>query len=268
MKGLAITAFVITVLTAILPPSASSSPWGRKKGEFFAAPQIYYYTADHYWDKEGDRKSIGCTFKKLETAIYAEWGLSQELTLTLRVPYQHLECGEKHTDGISDIEAGLIKRLKQSSRGVLSLQATAIIPTGYSISRELRLGYNRFGLEGMLLGGYGFNRAFAEAGIGYRYYQGYPSDQIRGYARIGLKPDRKIIIMNTIDIQYGVNNGERKKVGKNITLEPYYRLIQNDFSLVFRITPRISVNLGVIKALWGRNTGDGINFYGQLWFTF
>jgi len=246
---------------------ASAGPWGKEKGELFIAPQFYYYTADKYWDRHGNRKDIGCTFKKWEYATYGEYGLDGKTTITLRIPYVKVKCGGDSESGLGDVEVGVIRRLEEWGSSVLSFRLASIIPTGYPIDRELRLGYGRFGIEPSLLFGYGGESYFLEGGLGYRYYSGYPSDQLRGYGRFGLKGNGWMLI-DTLDVQWGLNNGDEKRVGKNITVEPYYRLVQNDLNIVIELFDGLSLSAGFIKALWGRNTGDGKNFYGQLWFRF
>jgi len=257
----------LVLLFLALSLDALGGPWGREKGEFFLAPQAYYYTADKYWNRHGSKKEIGCTFKKWEYATYGEYGLDDETTITFRIPYIRIECGGSSESGLGDIEAGVIRRLRSWDSSVLSFQLLSVIPTGYSIDKDLRLGYGRFGIEPSLLFGFGQESYFLEGGVGYRYYFGYPSDQIRGYGRAGLKGNGWMLI-DTLDVQWGLNNGDTKRVGRNITVEPYYRLVQNDIDLVVNLFDGLSLSVGFVKALWGRNTGDGKNFYAQLWFRF
>ena len=245
-----------------------SSPWGREKGEVFISPQFFYYRATHYWDKSGERKAMDCTFEKLENTLYSEWGFSSSTTVVSKVSYQSLSCGGRNTSGVADLELGLMRKLRKTDRSVWSIQLLSIIPTGYSIKKKLRLGYNRPGLEIYLLRGQSFDNGFLEFGLGYRFYKGYPSDQIRSYFKFGHYFNDRLMFLGNFELHYGVNNGKKLNIGENITLEPYYRLIQADFSLSFEVQKNIMLNLGVIKAIWGRNTGDGVNFYGQIWFFF
>jgi len=258
---------IVSFIFFLFPLTVLASPWGRQEGELFVAPQVYYYTADEYWDKHGSKKDVGCTFKKWEYATYGEYGLNNDTTITLRVPYLRVKCGGSSESGLGDVEAGVIRKLKKWDSSILSFQLLSVIPTGYSIDKDLRLGYGRLGIEPSLLFGYGQEKYFLEGGLGYRYYFGYPSDQVRGYGRVGLKGNRWMVI-DTLDVQWGLNNGETKRVGKNITVEPYYRLVQNDLNLVVNLFERFNLSLGFVKALWGRNTGDGKSFYAQMWFRF
>jgi len=246
---------------------ALANPWGREEGEFFISLQGYYYEATNYWDGDGNKRPIGCTFKKWETSLYGEYGYGEKTTLFFKFPYQRLECGSSSTTGLADVEAGVLRRL-YTGRGVASLKLTAIVPTGYSLNDDLRLGYGRVGAEAMLLGGYGFKGGWTEGGLGFRYYAGYPSEQVRGYWRIGLKPHPRLLIMNTLELHYGLANGTVKRVGKNVTLEPDYKLLQNDLSFSLNLGGGAWFQLGYLKALWGRNTGDGSSLYTQMWLLF
>ncbi|NPA32779.1 MAG: hypothetical protein GXO04_04045 [Aquificae bacterium] len=246
---------------------ALANPWGREEGELFLSTQFYYYEATNYWDNDGNKKPIGCTFKKRELALYGEFGLSSRTTIFGKIPYQDLECGSSSTSGVSDLELGLQRKLYQRGAGVASLKLTGIIPTGYSINDDLRLGYGRVGAEAMLLGGYGFSKGWTEGGAGFRYYAGYPSEQLRGYWRIGLKPVNWVILMNTLEIHYGLGNGTVKRIGKNVTVEPDYKLLQNDLTVALRLG-RLWIQIGYLDALWGRMTGDGSSVYSQVWFFF
>ncbi|ADC90118.1 hypothetical protein Thal_1489 [Thermocrinis albus DSM 14484] len=242
--------------------------FGREEGELFISLTPRFYKADKFFDKNGNRKPIGCSFKKEEIELYAEYGISSKDTLIFKVPYQWLSCGDAKTSGFSDIEAGIIRKLVKNNSYVLSAYGVAILPTGYSIHDNPRLGYGRIGLEGGILYGRGFGKGFIDTGIGYRYYFGYPSDQIRGYLMGGYSITKNFQLLGIIDAQIGLGNGKRKNLGYNITLEPDYKLIQIYIGPRILLNNNISINFGLHKVIFGRNTGDGAGAYGSLWIKF
>jgi len=73
--------------------------------------------------------------------------------------------------------------------------------------------------------------------------------------------------MDTLDLQYGLGNGKRKVIGFDATLEPNYRLLQNDLFVGVKLG-NLTLGAGWVQALWGRNTGKGRRFYSQAWFDF
>ena len=245
-----------------------SGPWGKRKGEIFIVPQFYKYSAKKYWDKKGNKRDIGCKYDKSEYAMYGEYGFSAKTTLLFRIPYISVECGKDSASGVGDIEAGFLRKLIKKGSGIVSLQTILIIPAGYSINKPVRIGYGRPGAEIYLLSGYGFKKAFIEGGVGFRYYAGYPSEQLRTYGRLGFKPVKRFMVMNTLELHYGLETGEQKNVGRNVTLEPNYKLLQNDLFITFKVGRRLNLGAGWIESLWGRNVGVGRSIYTQIWFSF
>ncbi|WP_340694299.1 hypothetical protein [Hydrogenobacter thermophilus] len=254
-------------LLFFVPVISFSSAWVREEGEFFLSPVFNYYRAKDYYDKNGNKKPIGCTFEKKELQVYGEYGLTTKATLTFKLPYDWLKCGASENSGFSDVEIGLIRQVKKGQGYSLSFYANTLIPTGYSIRDNPRLGYGRFGLEGGLLMGFSKKAGFVDSGLGYRYYFGYPSSQIRAYATAGVNLLRNLQIITTLDLQIGLGDGERKSVGQNILLEPDYKLAQ------VYVGPRFILgNLSFVATyqhvFWGRNTGVGRGFNLGLWWNF
>ncbi|WP_340689796.1 hypothetical protein [Hydrogenobacter thermophilus] len=250
----------------LLPVISFASAWTREEGEFFIAPFFNYYRAKDYYDKSGNKKPIGCTFEKREVQIYGEYGLKKNTTLTFKVPYDWLKCAGS-TSGLSDLEVGFIRQVKRGKNYAFSYYGNAIIPTGYSINDNPRLGYGRLGLEGGFLYGLSGKVGFLDTGIGYRYYFGYPSSQVRAYATAGVNALKNLQIITSLDLQMGLGDGTKKVLGQNITLEPDYKLAQ------VYVGPRLMLgNLSLIATyqhvFWGRNTGVGRGFNVGVWWNF
>ncbi len=60
------------------------------------------------------------------------------------------EGSSKESNGFSDVELGWRRFLWTDGRQVLSSQLNLIVPLGYDIEDDPRLGYGRFGLEGSI----------------------------------------------------------------------------------------------------------------------
>ncbi|MEN3033432.1 MAG: hypothetical protein ABDH18_00380 [Aquificaceae bacterium] len=241
------------------------SAWVREEGSLFLSPAFFYYEADKFFDKDGNRREIGCKFTKREIQLYGEYGLTDNYTLTFKIPYANLKCSRSNS-GLGDLEAGVIRSLRKGKSNV-SAYANAIFPTGYSLKDEPRLGYARFGLEGGLLYGFSGKWGFLDSGAGLRYYFGYPSTQLRAYLSGGYNLTNSVLLYGQIDAQIGLGDGKRKVIGQNIFLEPDYKLIQ------LYLGPRFSygkgsVGFGYQKVIFGRNTGDGSGFFLNIWQSF
>lgn len=262
MKFILILLFNLLISTTVF-----ASAWIRQEGELFLSPSFYYQKATKYYDKDGKRRSIGCTFEKREIQLYGEYGIDKKHTAVFKLPYSWLECGESDNSGFGDLELGLIRNVKKSETDSLSLYGNLIVPTGYSIKDNPRLGYGRFALEGGILYGISGKWGFWDSGIGYRYYLGYPSSQIRAYGGGGINITQKLQLLAFVDAQIGLGDGKRKKIGENILLEPDYKLLQ--INLAPRIKfGNISLVPGYQKTLYGRKVGDAHGFFFNFWFNF
>jgi len=254
-------------LILFIPAVCFASAWVRQEGELFISPTFNYYRAKDYYDKNGNKRPMNCTFEKQEFQVYGEYGLSKKTTLTFKIPYDWLKCGSAKNSGFSDLEAGFIREIKRGENYSFSFYGNALVPTGYSIKDNPRLGYGRLGLEGGLLYGISGAYGFVDSGLGYRHYFGYPSSQIRSYATAGVNLTKQLQFISTIDLQLGLGNGKRKAVGQNVFLEPDYKLAQ------VYVGPRLMLgNFSFVATyqhvFWGRNTGVGRGFNLGLWLNF
>ncbi len=254
---------MIATFSSILYASA----WVRQEGEIFISTSFNYQKATKYFDKDGKRRPIGCTFEKRELQLYGEYGIDKRHTATFKLPYSWLKCGNDKNSGFADLELGIIRNIRKGESDSLSLYGNIIVPTGYSIKNNPRIGYGRLGLEGGLLYGFSGNWGFWDSGIGYRYYFGYPSSQIRAYCGGGINIAENLQLLAFLDAQIGLGDGKRKAIGENLFLEPDYKLIQ------INLAPRIKLgNLSLVpgyqKTLYGRMVGDAHGFFFNLWYNF
>lgn len=264
MKGIVLTSILASMC---IPSLVFASAWVRKEGEFFLSITSYHQSAKKYFDKDGNRKPIGCTFRKDEIQVYGEYGVDEKHTLTFKLPYDWLKCGPKETTGFGDLEVGLVRNISKGKNYSFSAYGNAVIPTGYSITDDPRIGYGRPAFEGGILYGFSGSWGFFDSGIGYRYYFGYPSSYLRAYGGGGINISENIQLLTFLDAQIGLGDGRSKYIGRNIFLEPDYKLLQ------IYVAPKInygklSIVPGYNKVLYGRNTGDAQGFFFGLWFNF
>lgn len=257
----------LVILIVLYPSIVFASAWVREKGEIFFSLSSYYQYADKYFDASGDRRDIGCKFEKLEIQLYGEYGLDNVNTLTYKVPFSSLKCRNEETSGFGDLEVGLIRNLSKGKKHSFSVYGNILIPTGYSINESPRIGYGRFAVEGGFLFGFSDRWGFWDSGVGYRYYFGYPSSQLRLYGGGGINLVKGFQLLTFVDAQIGLGDGERRSIGENIFLEPEYKLVQ--LSLAPRIIfGKTSLIFGYQRVLYGRKTGDARSFFFNLWFNF
>ncbi len=265
-----------TLMTLIPSVKARSGAWVQPASRCFISLQTYYYETNEYFDSHGDRKSRGGTFEKLEFNPYLEYGVTNKDTLVMNIFYDWLRDNvsgtTKKTNGFADIEGGWRRLLLKKDPHVFSAQLLGIFPTGYDIEDEPRLGYGRFGMEVSVLYGRFFKirgrYGFLDSQLGFRTYFGYPSEQLRANFTIGYDIVRRIQLMFESELQYGLDNGSEKKLGRNITVEPQYRLLKITGALRFRLSDNYSLVGAAYCHAWGEDTGADGGFYGSVWLRF
>jgi hypothetical protein len=106
--------------------------------------------AEHSLDNAGHRQS-GLYFSKYESSFYAEYGMTDRLTLILQLAGQRVS---QDNNGITDTAAGLSasrlglqRRLLSAGRWTSALQISAVIPGGGENVADRPLGDGANGLE-------------------------------------------------------------------------------------------------------------------------
>jgi hypothetical protein len=267
--------FYVLIAAVIYYPSLlHAGAAGQQKGDYFISFKPYYYETDQFFDENSNLKDRGGTFKKYEVNTYLEYGLTDYHTLTLNSFYNWLTDdapGSKQKNhGFADQEIGLQRVVADGNYGIFALHGMIIIPLGYSLKDEPRLGYDRFGTEIALLYGNNFKilemYGFFESRLGYRYYSGYPSSQIRGTADLGYDISSRWQILTSGELQYGLKNGHEKLLQGSSPVQPDYRLLKLTLAARFTLSNHWSLVFGGYRHVWGEDSGGGGGGYVSLWF--
>lgn len=275
-RNLAIVTTLMMVIIAGIAFDAWGGAWLQPKGTLFTSIMSYYYKTSHYFDSNGDKKERGGTFTKFEINPYFEYGLTQEDTIVLNVFYDWLKDDQGYqsftNDGFSDLEVGWRRLLWTDGSQVVSCQITAIVPLGYDIEDNPRLGYGRYGFEGAVQYGTSFmfleRYGFLDFAIGPRIYIGYPSDQVRAKLTAGYDLFQVFQLIAGTELHWGIGNGSEKTIGQNVTLNPDYKLLKLSISGRFRLTSHLSFVLTGYSHAWGEDTGAGGGWYGSFWISY
>ena len=248
---------------------------GQQKDGYFISLKPYYYETDQYFDESGNLKDRGGTFKKYEMNIYAEYGLTENYTLTLNTFYNWLTddaSGVKQKNhGLADQEIGLQRIVAKGNHGTTAIHGMLIVPGGYSLKDQPRLGYDRFGAEIAILHGNSFmmldRYGFFDLRLGYRGYSGYPSSQIRVNADVGYDISSRWQILASGELHYGLKDGYVEQVEDSSPVQPNYRLLKITLAARFRINEHSSLVFGGYRHAWGEDAGGGGGGYVSLWLT-
>lgn len=150
------------------------------------------------------------SFEKLELQGYAEYGLTDDTTLILKVPFQWLEQNGLENQGFSDIEVGGRWRYFQGANISAAVQGILIIPPGYDPNASPALGGGEVGLELRLPVSQNYklgNRpGYWTIEAAYRDYIGTRSDEFRVFAEVNQEIVKPISLAVQLDYINSLQN--------------------------------------------------------------
>lgn len=257
--------FFATVICAsgFMSTPVEANSWLRSEGEHSLYASVSYSTAYSYWDKYGHRQPKSCESDNYGGSLHYEYGWSYYYTVYAGTSYSLNNCGNDDVQGIGDLSVGIRGRLNKYRNG-RSWHMTAIIPTGYSRDRNMRLGYGRVGLEGGISIQFLDDRQDAnghgEWGIALRVYEGPPASQFRAY----VKWTQNLYSSPTqtgwsswakLEGTFSPLNDGEKELGITSASDhtPEFDVIMGEIGLKHPLMTSWNISLALHKNLWGRN---------------
>ena len=163
---------LLGVCALLLPGISHAGAWLQKDGEGLAIAQATYFTTDEFFDASGNRQSQE-RFDKYELNIYAEYGLTEWLTVGTNMFLNQVEQGSQDNYGIADTELFARVPLYESDAWVASLQPLIKLPSAYDDDTiNLRGGSRSTDVELSALVGINTpilsKRDFIDSRVGYR----------------------------------------------------------------------------------------------------
>lgn len=266
----------ITHLLFILhfvPSYLIGSAWVQPEGQAFVAYEYFTYKTAQYYSIGGTITPSNNLFDKKENNLYMEYGLTETNTLSAKFLWANIyQTVEGKTVGFEDMEFGWRHQVKKTGDHVFSLQFTGIIPGGPPDKPVLR--YAKYAGQLDFMYGRSFkihdHYGFFNTEIGYRVYQGYPSDQVRGIVSAGFNITQKLQLLSALYLEYGIWNGTPINFADNFNVlqNPNYRLLKWDITARWRICKKYSLVFGWYRDIWGRNVGSNGGVHGGIWAEF
>jgi hypothetical protein len=230
-----------------------------------------YYQSTTYVDAGGHVHSSSCTFEKTGESIYVQQQLSPGDQLRLSTEYDSDRCGGPSTRGLYDVEIDYLKGVGGHAHPAqFQLEGSAIVPPGYSIEANPRLGFGRPGaqLGGVYNGTFkaGSLYGYVIASVAARGYTGYPAPQVLSNVTAGLHLNRAVLFYESF---YGTTHLGAGGVLTNIGLNPTVNAVYDSYTLSENVavsfTPRTALALTYQSQLGGWNTGIGATLQAGLW---
>lgn len=254
---------------ALLPRAANADD----PATFIAISPLYYHSTT-YFNTAGKEQPSGCDFQKTGESIYVQQRLSASDEMHLSTEYDDVRCGGSSTRGLTDIQVDYLHGISGSAHPTqFSVEGSLIIPAGYSIAANPRLGLGR---PGAALGAVyytpfkaGSNYGYLKAEVNVRAYTGYPSPQLNTNVTAGLNLTPKLLVYESF---YGETHlgagGQLTNIGLNPTVNSSYNSYQLAENVAYNITPRTALVLNYTSLVGGSNTGIGSTVQAGVWLRF
>ncbi len=263
----------LTAALCSLPVTATAQAVPRAPGSTFVSVSQSYYSSTQYVDANGNRQPNGCDFQKSATTLYAEHGFNPRDTGSVQFEYDDDRCGNATTSGLNDVQLAFLHQVHRSATTSLGWKAQVLVPTGYDIGANPRIGYGRVGGQfGYVygggfrdIGGYGFYSI--ESGV--RAYIGYPAPQFRTFGTVGSDLGPYLQLMAQLEWNQSLGAGQTLTyVGLNPTIFPKFSDVAGIVTLRVKLTPHLSLVGSTSGVFYGRDYGIGSTSAIGIWSDF
>ncbi|MEN0652347.1 MULTISPECIES: hypothetical protein [Hyphobacterium] len=178
---------------------ALAGAWPLDKGEGLIITTALLDRATSWYDDASDRRDGG-DYRKLESAVFFEYGLTGRFTLVGRVAWQdvtRIDAGlVDSASGFASSEAGLRYAALRRGGAVLSVQGVVLLPGEAENIADLPLGEGGPGGELRMLAGYSASRnGFLDAQLAYRWRETPDPDEVRLDLTAGWRPRPQLLLM-------------------------------------------------------------------------
>lgn len=262
MWGMHWPRMIPALLVACSAAPAFAGAWLQPKGDGLFITQATYFSSDAYFDESG-QKIDQRTFKKWELQPYAEYGLTNTLTVGGSLYAQQVSQSGDSNGGIGDPELFFRTRLWHNDRETLAIQpliklssayAHDTVPRGGSRSTdgELNLLYGRnlklwWGLTG-----------YTDMRVGYRVRSRGLNPQWRTDAAVGINLSEQWQIIpafrSVIAAKYDDTGGFREDG------EQDYDLYKIELTGLYNVDKKHWVHATLFDHVGGAFTGAGRGF--------
>jgi len=222
------------------------------------------YQTNSFWNRSGARQNAFEHFVARSAHLYTDyWLTASDLVFASGSWTQIDEWLNGTKSGIEEVSCGWQRLIYQSPRCILHGSVTAIIPGG---RYEPALRYGRWGVEPSFSYTHSspIDVLFWTAELGYRFYLGFPSDQLRARLFVHYVPLSQLVFSIYSATEYGLFTGKKQSHQSFIRYNPNYRLLEAGASLAYFPSDYWRVTATFYQHLWGENVGAGYGFQGAV----
>lgn len=244
-------ATILAIALTALPSSALAGAWTLEAGHSFVIAGGLATLSDKAFNGRGDLRSIP-RYGKEEAQTLFEYGLRDGVTVMLGPSLQHVELrgaidAERTGAGYTDI--GARARIGSGEGWIASMQATFRIPGTGDRNNIAAIGYTDPEIDIRALFGHSFTiwrrTAFINLEAAQRFRLGGAPDEFRADLTLGVSPyERWLVLLQSFNVV---------SEGAGTWGYPSYNYHKAQISLVYALTPALSLQFGGFTTVYGRN---------------
>lgn len=250
MKSLTLSALLgCAPLACTLAVPAHASAWPQPEGGGQVIVTGIYSHSDKGFDAAGNAAEIN-DYDKTEAYMLIEYGVTEDLTVIATPSFSQVSVtqGDK-TSGPGYTELGARYRLASGDTAVFSVQGSFRIPGKKRRDSIAQIGATDTEIDLRALAGASFKLggkdSFVDFQTGYRIRNGGPPGEFRFDATFGIRPAPKLLLLaQSFSV---ISDGDGSGIFRR------YRYSNLYASAVYEITPKWSLQAGVLSTLAGRN---------------
>lgn len=230
-----------------------------------------YFDTDHFYDKEGDKLKSYNHFERTQASLLVDAGITNTDNLSFFLPYDDIK---DYLDGddtdIGDMEIGWKRSLIEWDNAIFSSEVILVAPLISEYLPDIR--YGRWGVEGALMYAETFfpfgYKTTLDGRIGYRWYSGFPSDQIRSELSAWVDFSSHWQLLAQSAVEYGLFDGKEPPNHSFFFYNAKYRVWKGRVELNYYVTPKLCLTAGYMRHFMGQNIAAGGEYIGRVTYCF
>lgn len=241
----------------------------QEKGEITILTAYWRQDTNHFFNRYGHKIHAENDYEFEEWNLYVAYGLTSKDTFSMKGAWARAEetlDGKKF--GFEEIELSFKHCFGKRHSLLFSTELTAIMPLDRE--RKPAIQYGEYGFEINFLASmcthWGSFLTQTDTRIGYRYYHGFPGDQIRTDYTFSLFPIKCLKVAGNLHLEYGLydGNGSVKRWSCSFFRgNPHYKLLQGEVRVTLAVIRQMELTVGYHRHFWGRNIATGGGFMGE-----
>lgn len=249
------------LLAIMVPVMTHAGAWTQPQGQGLFITQATYYTADSYFDSNGDNRPQP-RYTKRELQPYVEYGLTDAITIGGTAYLDAVEQSGTDNRGLADPQVFVRARVYHDEKRLVSLEPLLKLPSSFddpgspqggSRSKDLELSV-RYGSTLPMIS----SNDYTDMRLGYRTRSLGLSDQLLLDLAFGLKPNETWEITPALRITAANSAADSASFSENGELD--YNLVKAELGALYHLTHTQWLQATFFDHVAGVQTGNGFGF--------